>query len=44
VELQIALPALLRRLPNLRLMKPLEQLTFRTDTITYGVHELPVGW
>jgi cytochrome P450 len=44
VELQIALPALLRRLPNLRLTKPLEQLRFRTDTITYGVHALPVAW
>lgn len=44
VELQIALPALLRRLPNLRLVTPLEQLKFRNDTITYGVHALPVAW
>lgn len=44
VELQIALPALLRRLPNLRLVTPLEQLAFRNDTITYGLHELPVTW
>jgi cytochrome P450 len=43
-ELQIALPALLRRLPNLRLAVPPEQLEFRSGTLTYGVHELPVAW
>jgi cytochrome P450 len=44
VELQIALPALLRRLPHLRLATPLQNLAFRNDTLTYGVHELPVTW
>ncbi|MFI0821940.1 cytochrome P450 [Streptomyces sp. NPDC021098] len=44
VELQIALPALLRRLPGLRLAQPLEQITFRNNTITYGPHRLPVAW
>ncbi|WP_007510851.1 cytochrome P450 [Pseudofrankia saprophytica] len=44
VELQIALPTLLRRLPGLRLATPLEKLTFRNGTITYGVQELPVTW
>jgi cytochrome P450 len=39
-ELQIALPALLRRLPGLRLAVPLEQLSFRNGTLTYGVREL----
>jgi cytochrome P450 len=43
-ELQIVLPTLLRRLPNLRLAVPLEQLTFRNGTLTYGVHELPIAW
>jgi cytochrome P450 len=44
VELQIALPALLRRLPNLRLAVPLEQVEFRNNTLTYGPHRLPVAW
>ncbi|MEV4364672.1 cytochrome P450 [Nonomuraea sp. NPDC049625] len=44
VELQIALPALLRRLPGLRLAVPLEQITFRNNTITFGPHRLPVAW
>jgi cytochrome P450 len=43
-ELRIALPALLRRLPQLRLAVPLEQITFRSGMGTYGVHELPVAW
>jgi cytochrome P450 len=44
VELQIALPALLRRLPNLRPAVPLEQIEFRSNTFTYGPHRLPVAW
>ena len=43
-ELEIALPVLLRRLPNLRLAVPLEQLRFGNDMTIYGVHELPVTW
>ncbi len=43
-ELQIALPALLRRLPGLRLAVPMEQVNFRHDMTVYGVHELPVAW
>jgi cytochrome P450 len=43
-ELEIALPVLLRRLPNLRLAVPLQQLHFRNDMVVYGVHELPVTW
>ncbi|MFC4012557.1 cytochrome P450 [Nonomuraea purpurea] len=43
-ELEIALPTLLRRLPNLRLAVPLEQIRFRNDMSIYGVHELPVTW
>lgn len=43
-ELQIALPALLRKLPHLRLAVPPEQLEFRNGTLTYGLHELPVAW
>ncbi|MEU9273092.1 cytochrome P450 [Streptomyces sp. NPDC048251] len=44
VELQIALPTLLRRLPGLRLAIPIEQVKFRHGMATYGVHELPVAW
>jgi cytochrome P450 len=43
-ELQIALPALLRRLPDLRLAVPFEDLRFRDDMAVYGVQELPVTW
>jgi cytochrome P450 len=43
-ELQIALSTLLRRLPGLKLAVPLEQVNFRHDMTTYGVHELPVTW
>ncbi|MGP3920505.1 cytochrome P450 [Nonomuraea sp. 10N515B] len=43
-ELEIALPTLLRPLPNLRLAVPLEQIRFRNDMSIYGVHALPVTW
>jgi cytochrome P450 len=43
-ELQIALPTLLRRLPNLRLAEPVEDIRFRNDMSIYGVHSLPVTW
>jgi cytochrome P450 len=43
-ELQIALPTLLRRLPELRLAAPIDEVEFRNGTTTYGVHELPVAW
>jgi len=37
-ELEIALPALLRRLPGLRLAVPIEEIRFRSDMSIYGVH------
>jgi cytochrome P450 len=43
-ELQVALPTLLRRLPELRLTIPLDEVTFRHDMAIYGVRELPVTW
>ncbi|WP_433635274.1 cytochrome P450 [Nocardia sp. CA-120079] len=43
-EMQVALPVLLRRLPDLRLAVPFEELRFRHDMNIYGVHELPVAW
>ncbi|WNI14399.1 cytochrome P450 [Actinacidiphila sp. ITFR-21] len=44
VELQVALATVLRRLPELRLAVPFEEIAFRTDMIVYGVHALPVTW
>ncbi|MDX2548224.1 cytochrome P450 [Streptomyces turgidiscabies] len=44
VELQEAIPAVIRRLPGLRLACTLEDLPFRHDMSTYGVHELPMTW
>jgi len=43
-ELEIALPTLLRHLPNLRLAVPLEQLRVGNDMTVHGAHELPVTW
>jgi cytochrome P450 len=43
-ELQIALGTLLRRLPDLRLAVPYEELEYRTDKAVYGVRSLPVTW
>ncbi|WP_310725160.1 cytochrome P450 [Streptomyces sp. N2A] len=44
VELQIALETLLRRLPDLRLDVPFEEIRFRHDMGVYGVYALPVAW
>ncbi|MFC4031177.1 cytochrome P450 [Streptomyces polygonati] len=44
LELQVALAALLRRLPGLRLAVPFEEIGFRTEMLVYGVHALPVTW
>ncbi|WP_328471903.1 cytochrome P450 [Streptomyces sp. NBC_00448] len=44
LELQVALPTVLRRLPDLRLAIPFEDVRFRHDMLVYGVHSLPVAW
>jgi cytochrome P450 len=44
VELQVAYRSLYRRIPTLRLAKPLGELDFKHDMVVYGVHELPVAW
>lgn len=44
VELQVALETLLRRLPDLRLDVPFEQIDFHDDGAVFGVHALPVAW
>ncbi|MGC4806673.1 cytochrome P450 [Micromonospora sp. DT233] len=44
LELQIALPAVLRRLPGVRLAVPFDEVPFREDMSVHGVHALPVTW
>jgi cytochrome P450 len=43
-ELQIVFPTLLRRIPTLKLAKPIEDIPFKHDRLAYGVYELPVTW
>jgi cytochrome P450 len=44
MELQVAYPALLRRIPTLRLATDLADVPFKHDGFVYGVHELSVTW
>ena len=44
MELRYAIPALLQRMPNLRLAVPFEELKFKAGATVYGVAELPVDW
>lgn len=44
LELQIAYPALLRRFPDLRVTTEPGALSYKTDKVVYGVHEVPVTW
>jgi cytochrome P450 len=44
MELQIVLPTLLRRIPDMRLAVPLDDLPFKHDALAYGLYELPVTW
>jgi nocardicin N-oxygenase len=44
MELQIALGALLRRLPTLELAVPESELRWREDMLVRGLWELPVRW
>jgi cytochrome P450 len=43
-QLQISLSALGARIPTLRLAVPIEEIPFREDMHSYGVHKLPVTW
>ena len=43
-ELQIVLPEIFRRLPELEIAVPMDEIAFKQDTIVYGVVELPVTW
>ncbi len=44
VELQVVYGTLYRRLPELALAIPFEDVRFKHDMIVYGVHELPLTW
>ena len=44
VELQVVLPLLLQRLPNLRVVAQEGEIRFKDDMQIYGVHNLPVAW
>ncbi|OIK01016.1 cytochrome P450 [Streptomyces monashensis] len=44
MELQVIYPALLRRIPTLRLATELDQVPFKFDAVIYGAHELHVTW
>lgn len=43
-QLQISLSTLGIRIPTLRLAAPIEEIPFREDMHSYGVHKLPVTW
>ncbi len=44
VELQIALRTVFRRLPDLRLAVPFEEIPFNFRMVTFGAARLPVDW
>jgi cytochrome P450 len=44
IELQVALAALLRRMPGLRLAAPLPRSAFKANGIVYGLRSMPVTW
>ncbi|WP_067675032.1 cytochrome P450 [Nocardia miyunensis] len=44
MELQIVLPTLFRRIPDIRLAVPRDELPFKHDALAYGLYELPVTW
>jgi cytochrome P450 len=43
-ELQIVFDTLFRRIPSLRLAAPADDLSYKDDSVVYGVQELPVTW
>jgi cytochrome P450 len=43
-ELQIAIPTLFRRIPDLALAVPFHQVEFKDGNYIFGVRELPVTW
>jgi len=43
-ELEIGLGTLLRRIPALRLDKPMDELPFKYQNFVFGLHAMPVRW
>jgi cytochrome P450 len=43
-ELQIVFGTLFRRVPDLALAVPIEEIEFKTGKLAYGVYSLPVTW
>ncbi|MFD3747345.1 cytochrome P450 [Nocardia sp. NPDC058633] len=44
VELEIVFDTLFRRIPELRLAVPQDELPFKSHTMIYGMHALPITW
>ncbi|AHH97209.1 cytochrome P450 [Kutzneria viridogrisea] len=44
MELQIVFDTLLRRIPDLKLAVPVDELPFKDDASIYGLYRLPVTW
>ncbi|MBX7454956.1 cytochrome P450 [Mycolicibacterium sp. 3033] len=44
MELQIVLPTLFKRIPDLQLAVPMTDLPFKHDALAYGLYQLPVTW
>jgi cytochrome P450 len=44
VEMSVGYTHLLRRLPNLRLAVPPDQIPLKADLFVYGVYSLPITW
>ncbi|MEW9532091.1 cytochrome P450 [Microbispora sp. NPDC049125] len=44
LELELALLRVAERFPDMRLAVPAEEVPFRTSSLVYGLHELPVTW
>ncbi|ALG08719.1 cytochrome P450 [Kibdelosporangium phytohabitans] len=44
VELRVVLRALFAEFPDLRPVRPVEDLRYREDMFVYGLYELPVEW
>jgi cytochrome P450 len=44
VELEVALPRLFERIPDLRLAVPFEELQYDHESLVFGLESLPVTW
>jgi cytochrome P450 len=44
LELDIVYTALIKRMPNLAVAVPVDQLEFKSDNAVYGLQQLPITW